>query len=59
MAQGGGHHRPQRRRYRHRAVQRNDNKADNRFLESLGRFPKIVEDEPPVRLLFNEYPPAR
>lgn len=37
----------------------NDDKTDNRFLEPLGRFPKIVEDEPPVHLLCNEYPPAR
>jgi D-lyxose ketol-isomerase len=37
----------------------NDDDADNRFLEPLGRFPEIEEDEPPYRLLCNEYPPAR
>lgn len=34
----------------------NDDNTDNRFLEPLGRFPKIEEDEPPYRLLCNEYP---
>jgi D-lyxose ketol-isomerase len=34
----------------------NDDTADNRFLEPLGRFPKIVEDEPAERLLCSEYP---
>ena len=34
----------------------NDDNTDNRFLESIGRFPKIDEDEPPYRLLCNEYP---
>ncbi|HUW41670.1 MAG TPA: D-lyxose/D-mannose family sugar isomerase [Rectinemataceae bacterium] len=33
----------------------NDDQADNRFLESLGRFPKIEEDEPPRRLLISDY----
>ena len=37
----------------------NDDKGDNRFYEKIGRFPKIEEDEPPYRLLCNEYPPAR
>lgn len=37
----------------------NDDKNDNRFLEPLGRFPTIEEDEPPYRLLCNEYPPAK
>ena len=37
----------------------NDDNTDNRFLEPLGRFPKIEEDEPPYRLLCNEYPPAK
>ncbi|MGM9606506.1 MAG: D-lyxose/D-mannose family sugar isomerase [Oscillospiraceae bacterium] len=37
----------------------NDDNTDNRFLESLGRFPAIEEDEPPYRLLCNEYPPAK
>ena len=36
----------------------NDDNSDNRFLESVGRFPAIEEDEPPYRLLCNEYPPA-
>ena len=37
----------------------NDDNTDNRFEESLGRFPTIEEDEPPYRLLCNEYPPAK
>ena len=37
----------------------NDDKADNRFFEPIGRFPEIEEDEPPYRLLCSEYPPAR
>jgi len=36
----------------------NDDNTDNRFLESIGRFPAIEEDEPPYRLLCNEYPEA-
>jgi len=36
----------------------NDDNTDNRFLESIGRFPAIEEDEPPYRLLCNEYPKA-
>ena len=36
----------------------NDDNTDNRFLEDIGRFPAIEEDEPPYRLLCNEYPPA-
>ena len=36
----------------------NDDNSDNRFYEPLGRFPAIEEDEPPYRLLCNEYPPA-
>ena len=36
----------------------NDDNTDNRFLESLGRFPEIEEDEPPYRLMCNEYPAA-
>ena len=36
----------------------NDDEHDNRFLEELPRFPAIEEDEPPVHLLCNEYPPA-
>jgi D-lyxose ketol-isomerase len=36
----------------------NDDTTDNRFLEAIGRFPAIEEDEPPYRLLCNEYPPA-
>ena len=37
----------------------NDDNADNRFYERLGRFPTIEEDEPPYRLLCSEYPAAR
>ena len=37
----------------------NDDNADNRFYPSMGRFPAIEEDEPPYRLLCNEYPAAR
>jgi len=36
----------------------NDDNTDNRFLEKIGRFPAIEEDEPPYRLLCNEYPKA-
>lgn len=36
----------------------NDDTADNRFLDSPGRFPQILEDEPPYRLLCHEYPEA-
>lgn len=36
----------------------NDDNADNRFADPLGRFPGIEEDEPPAYLLCNEYPPA-
>ena len=37
----------------------NDDNTDNRFYEKLGRFPAIEEDEPPYRLLCNEYPAAK
>ena len=33
----------------------NDDAADNRFLESRGRFPEIVEDEAPLHLLVTDY----
>jgi D-lyxose ketol-isomerase len=36
----------------------NDDKTDNRFLEPIGRFPDIEEDEAPYLLLCHEYPPA-
>lgn len=36
----------------------NDDNTDNRFLEPLGRFPKIEEDEAPYRWLCTEYPKA-
>lgn len=36
----------------------NDDNTDNRFLNPLGRFPTIEGDEPPYRLLCNEYPKA-
>jgi len=34
----------------------NDDDADNYFKEPLPRYPEIVEDEPPFRLLCTEYP---
>ena len=34
----------------------NDDNTDNRFLEEMGRFPAIEEDEAPFRLLCMEYP---
>ncbi len=37
----------------------NDDNTDNRFYEECGRFPEIEEDEPPYRLLCNEYPSAK
>ena len=37
----------------------NDDNTDNRFLEPLGRFPAIEEDEPVYRLLCNEYPAVK
>ena len=37
----------------------NDDRVDNRFYKSVGRFPAIEEDEPPYRLLCNEYPAAK
>ena len=33
----------------------NDDNADNRFYDKVGRFPAIEEDEAPFRLLCNEY----
>ena len=36
----------------------NDDNTDNRFYETMGRFPKIEEDEKPYRLLCTEYPTA-
>lgn len=36
----------------------NDDNNDNCFFEKIGRFPAIVEDEPPIHLLCNEYPEA-
>ena len=36
----------------------NDDNTDNRFNPPVGRFPAIEEDEPPYRLLCNDYPPA-
>ena len=32
-----------------------DDEADNRFLQKIGRFPTIEEDEPAYRLLCTEY----
>ncbi|MEA4933077.1 MAG: D-lyxose/D-mannose family sugar isomerase [Lawsonibacter sp.] len=37
----------------------NDDNTDNRFYQTLGRFPSIEEDEPPYRLLCTEYPPVK
>ncbi len=37
----------------------NDDRVDNRFYEKTGRFPDIDEDEKPLYLLGNEYPPAK
>ena len=34
----------------------NEDDKDNRFLQNLGRFPKIEEDEPLLYFLCNEYP---
>jgi len=33
----------------------NDDARDNRFLEPIGRFPKIEEDERPIHLLVSDY----
>ena len=33
----------------------NDDVTDNVFYEELGRFPAIVEDEEPLRLLVGDY----
>jgi D-lyxose ketol-isomerase len=33
----------------------NDDRSDNRFHEPVGRFPQIVEDEPPLHLLTVDY----
>ncbi len=34
----------------------NDDHADNRFHQPVGRFPEIEEDEPPLHLLVSDYP---
>ena len=34
----------------------NDDRSDNCFFEKLGRFPEIIEDEPPIHYLCTEYP---
>lgn len=34
----------------------NDDATDNRFLDLVPRYPKIIEDEPPQFLLCSEYP---
>ncbi len=34
----------------------NDDDQDNRFHQTLPRFPPIEEDEPPMHLLVNDYP---
>jgi len=33
----------------------NDDTSDNRFLEVVGRFPQIIEDEEPLHLLVSDY----
>jgi hypothetical protein len=33
----------------------NDDNTDNFFLEELPRYPELIEDEPPLRLLCTEY----
>jgi D-lyxose ketol-isomerase len=33
----------------------NDDSADNKFYDPVGRFPEIVEDEEPIHLLVNDY----
>jgi hypothetical protein len=33
----------------------NDDRVDNHFLDPVGRFPTIDEDEPPLHLLTNDY----
>lgn len=37
----------------------NDDMEDNHFLTPLSRFPELIEDEPPTRLLCTEYPPSK
>ena len=37
----------------------NDDRVDNRFHDTVGRFPAIEEDEPALYLLGNEYPAAK
>ena len=39
--------------------QTNDDNTDNRFYVPLARFSSVEEDEPPYRLLCNEYPAAK
>ena len=34
----------------------NDDTTDNRFYGTVGRFPEIEEDEPPLHLLMTDYP---
>jgi D-lyxose ketol-isomerase len=33
----------------------NDDRTDNKFLEEIGRFPDITEDEEPLYLLYDDY----
>jgi hypothetical protein len=33
----------------------NDDNLDNRFLDPVGRFPTIEEDEPPLHYLVSDY----
>ncbi|HHV44049.1 MAG TPA: D-lyxose/D-mannose family sugar isomerase [Firmicutes bacterium] len=37
----------------------NDDRTDNRFLDEVGRFPAVIEDEPAKYLLVHEYPRGR
>ena len=34
----------------------NDDSNDNCFLNPVGRFPSIIEDESPIHLLVGDYP---
>ena len=34
----------------------NDDRVDNRFYETVGRFPNIIEDEEPLYVLSMDYP---
>ena len=42
-------------RYPFKVSQVNDDHLDNRFYDAVGRFPSIVEDAAPWRLLVSDY----